>query len=133
LARNDAAYRFAELLARNGRTEDLRRRADNGDPYAATHLDDLLASTGDLDTFRQRAAHDDRGALSTLVYSLIEQGQAEQATALLRRSVWAGPFCLSSTPAAVTASELAVGICVDRAARRARPLIGLQIDDHIRT
>ena len=42
-------------------------------------------------------------------------------------------FCVSSAPAAVTASELAVGICMDGATRRARPLIGLQIDDHIRT
>ena len=42
-------------------------------------------------------------------------------------------FCLSPAPGAVTASELAVGIYVDRAVRRARPLIGLQIDDHIRT
>jgi hypothetical protein len=42
-------------------------------------------------------------------------------------------FRLSSAPAAVTANELAVGICVDKAARRARPLIGLQIEDHMRT
>ncbi len=44
---HDAAGRLSNLLVESGDREELRRRADAGDRWAAHHLADLLAKAGD--------------------------------------------------------------------------------------
>jgi cell wall assembly regulator SMI1 len=90
LARDDAARRFADLLARHGRVEDLRFRAESGDWHAAGHLNSLLARTDDLGALRERAANGDHEALFAVVRRLAEDGRSGEATAFVRELAASG-------------------------------------------
>jgi cell wall assembly regulator SMI1 len=90
LARGDTARRFADLLARHGRVEELRVRADSGDWHAAAHLKSLRARTDDLGELRERAANGDHEALFAVVRRLAEDGRSGEATAFVRELAAAG-------------------------------------------
>ncbi|MFF5078542.1 SMI1/KNR4 family protein [Actinoplanes sp. NPDC000266] len=82
-ARAEAVQTLDELLARHDRTDDLRRRAEGGDPYAGMFLSRLLARTGDLAQLRERAERDDPAALAALIQHLHEQDRADEVVTLL--------------------------------------------------
>jgi hypothetical protein len=76
-----AAAQLAHLLVEQGRVEELRQRADDGDEYAATRLATFLTEQDRTEQLRQWT--DDGMAVDLLV----EQGQIEEAIALLRQRV----------------------------------------------
>ncbi|MEV4399943.1 hypothetical protein AB0J97_48505, partial [Nonomuraea sp. NPDC049607] len=71
---------LAELLARQGRTEELRDRADRGDRAAGDRLARLLAEQGRVEELRTRATAGDPDA----AVRLARQSPAEEALTLLR-------------------------------------------------
>ncbi|MEV0348660.1 NACHT domain-containing protein [Nonomuraea sp. NPDC050680] len=71
---------LAKLLAQQGRTEELRARADQGDRAAGDQLAQLLAGQGHMDELQARATAGDPDA----AFRLARQGRAEDAIALLR-------------------------------------------------
>ncbi|MFJ9782628.1 tetratricopeptide repeat protein [Amycolatopsis sp. NPDC101161] len=81
-----AAETWAWLLARHGRTEQLRDRADNGDKHAASQLADLLAEQGHVEELRERADNGNRRAADRLVDLLTKEERLED----LEREVAAG-------------------------------------------
>ncbi|GGQ35739.1 thioredoxin-like negative regulator of GroEL [Actinomadura coerulea] len=66
---------FLDLLAEQGKQEELRDRADAGDVSAARRLADLLAAKGDTQGLRDRAASGDRYAPGRLGDLLVERGE----------------------------------------------------------
>jgi len=85
-AQNEAYARsdLADLLARNGRLDELRTRADVGDLDAASRLADLLAEQGNLDELRIRADQYDGNAIFRLADLLEEAGHLNDARIILR-------------------------------------------------
>ncbi|WP_327749900.1 tetratricopeptide repeat protein [Streptomyces europaeiscabiei] len=83
----EVAIHLARVLAWQGRTPELRVRADNGDWHAAEELAGLLIEQGDnvgaLTVLRAHAYQSPQSAL-LLAELLIEQGDVPQALALLR-------------------------------------------------
>jgi predicted negative regulator of RcsB-dependent stress response len=72
------------LLAKDGRVEELRARADAGEFFAAVHLADLLAEQGQIDELRARADAGSEDAAYRLADLLFEQGCVEAAIEVLR-------------------------------------------------
>ncbi|WP_306416161.1 T3SS (YopN, CesT) and YbjN peptide-binding chaperone 1 [Micromonospora okii] len=97
LADSDAAGAWGagsvlvDLLADRGHTEELRLRADHGDPHAAARLAALLAERGQADEaeryWRVAAEHGDARAHDELAGLLAADGRPDEAIDLLRRSV----------------------------------------------
>ncbi|MEW1847925.1 hypothetical protein AB0392_59060, partial [Nonomuraea angiospora] len=73
------AKRLAELLAEQGREDELRARADAGDEQAARVLAELLAEQGCEEELRARADAGDKQAARALARLLTEQGRVEEA------------------------------------------------------
>jgi hypothetical protein len=78
------ASRLADLLAQRGDIDELRARADAGDPDAAGQLAGLLAERGDFDGLRTRTEAGDEHAAWRLSGLLIEQGRGDEAERLRR-------------------------------------------------
>ena len=79
-----AAMRLAELLADSGDLDELRARTDAGDTIAAKRLAELLADSGDLDELRARTDAGHEGAARHLAVLMIKQGRGEDADRLRR-------------------------------------------------
>jgi sugar lactone lactonase YvrE len=73
----------ARALARAGRTDELRRLANAGDPQGCRQLADLLVRAGELDEVRARAAHD-RFARRALADWLVGRRRIDEAIGQLR-------------------------------------------------
>ena len=73
----EAAVRLAHLLAQRGDLDELRARADAGDGFAAIRLADLLAERGDLDELRARADAGDEYAAKRLADLLAQRGDLD--------------------------------------------------------
>ncbi|MFI7708260.1 NACHT domain-containing protein [Nonomuraea sp. NPDC049480] len=71
---------LAELLAQQGRTEELRARADQGDRAAGDRLARLLAEQGHVEELQARATAGDPDA----TFRLARQSRVEDAITLLR-------------------------------------------------
>jgi hypothetical protein len=81
------AKRLVELLAKQGRTDELQERADAGDRYAANRLTDLLAEEGRRDELQARADAGDRYATRRLVDLLAdERSGSDVIIEVLRRA-----------------------------------------------
>ncbi|XVQ85077.1 tetratricopeptide repeat protein [Microbispora siamensis] len=79
-----AAEELAKLLAKQGRAEELRARADAGDPVSAIQAAKLLAKLGEVDEaldILRIHADEDRGAAEELAKLLAKQGRAEELRA----------------------------------------------------
>jgi hypothetical protein len=74
----DATEGWIDLLAEQGRVDELRQRADAGNSFAAQLLADLLVEQGRLDELRQRAGTGDYYALSRWIDRLAEQGRIDE-------------------------------------------------------
>jgi hypothetical protein len=83
---------LAELLAKLGRIDELRARADNADPYrhAARELAGLLAKLGCIEELRARGDRGNLWAASHAADLLVEQNRTDEALALLRAHADAG-------------------------------------------
>jgi thioredoxin-like negative regulator of GroEL len=75
------AERLAELLAEDGRTDELRIRADAGDGLAAGRLARLLAEQGNVDELRARADAGSGSAAEHIADLLAEQGNVDELRA----------------------------------------------------
>ena len=80
----DARRDLAALLARLGRRDELRTRADVGDLDAASRLADLLAAEGSIGELRKRAGQRDGIATVRLAELLAEQGRWDSARTVIR-------------------------------------------------
>jgi hypothetical protein len=114
--------RLSEVLSARGDAAALRRLADQGDFYAECELLELLASTGDLDGVRARAADpDNRLARDLLIRHLAEAGHIDEALTLSRGRV-SGPDLGTLTLASVLLElgriEEAIDLLRGRAARK---------------
>jgi tetratricopeptide (TPR) repeat protein len=87
----EASTRLVQLLAIQGRVDELRTRADAGDEEASEQLVQLLAAQGLVDELRTRADADagDWTAMS-LVDWLADQGRVDEAIHQLRLRADAG-------------------------------------------
>jgi predicted negative regulator of RcsB-dependent stress response len=72
-----AAYRLADLLAKQGDVDALQARTDAGDTTAAEVLAELLAEQGDVDALQARADTGDTTAAEVLAELLAEQGDVD--------------------------------------------------------
>jgi hypothetical protein len=79
-ARND----LASLLAREGRLDELRTRADVGDQHASARLADLLAAQGRLDELRKRANQRNGYAIFRLAELAADEGHFDDARTIMR-------------------------------------------------
>jgi hypothetical protein len=100
---------LAKLLAVQGKLDELRVRADSGDPFAASTLADLLAEQGKLDELRELADSGNSYAASTLAALLTEQGRHDEAAAVLRPAADSGQAAAAghAFAASVAAEQLA--------------------------
>jgi hypothetical protein len=84
----DAKWELAWRLAEQGRIDELRARAENGDESAAERLPTLLVKQGHIDEATEllqvRADTDDRSAMNQLVELLAEHGRIDEAIELLQ-------------------------------------------------
>lgn len=92
---------LAKLLAQQGRTEELRARADQGDRAASVQLARLLAGQGHVDELRARAAAGDPDAACRLA----GQSRAEEAIILLRPHAERGDWAASVQLARLLAEQ----------------------------
>ncbi|NUP64449.1 MAG: NACHT domain-containing protein [Nonomuraea sp.] len=74
---------LADLLARQGRIEELRARADQGDRAAGDRLARLLAEEGRVEELRARATAGDPHAAHRLARLLAQEGRSDDAVTLL--------------------------------------------------
>ncbi|MET8008072.1 hypothetical protein, partial [Nonomuraea glycinis] len=79
-----AATQLADLLFEQGRAEALRAVAENGNRHAALRLADLLAEQGRECDLRALIDHGDQHAAERLIKLIAEQGRVEEAE-LMRR------------------------------------------------
>jgi tetratricopeptide (TPR) repeat protein len=86
----EASTRLVQLLAIQGRVDELRTRADAGDWEASGQLVQLLAAQGLVDELRTRADAGDWAAATSLVDWLADQGRVNEAIHELRFRVGIG-------------------------------------------
>jgi tetratricopeptide (TPR) repeat protein len=80
----EASTRLVQLLAIQGRIDELRTRVDAGDWEASGQLVQLLAAQGLVDELRTRADAGDWAAATSLVDWLADQGRVDEAIHELR-------------------------------------------------
>jgi tetratricopeptide (TPR) repeat protein len=80
----EASTRLVQLLAIQGRVDELRTRVDAGDWEASGQLVQLLAAQGRVDELRTRADAGDWAAATSLVDWLADQGRVDEAIHELR-------------------------------------------------
>ncbi len=86
-----SAHLLANLLAQQGRSDELRARADAGDAAAAGALANLLATQGDAGELRGRADAGDVSAEFALADLLERAGRMDEFVELLRARTEADP------------------------------------------
>lgn len=77
------ARQLANLLAKDGRIDQLRAAADGGSRDASWHLARMLAEQGREEELRSRADDGDQLAAQGLARVLAEQGRVEEAVAVI--------------------------------------------------
>ncbi|MGC4806823.1 NACHT domain-containing protein [Micromonospora sp. DT233] len=87
-----AAAELAEWLHERGDVDELRGRTDSGDYSAAAFLAMLLRERGDVDELRRRADIGDYSAVLELAKFLRDHGDLDAAVAMLRLPADSGNF-----------------------------------------
>jgi len=80
----NAKRRLSELLAREGRVDELRRRMMDGDQYSVEALAGLLAARGQIDELRNWVATGNLPAARHLADVCVARGDVDEAIELLR-------------------------------------------------